>query len=136
MYDLSLGIEKKHLLTLFVPLLFLASSCGYDGPMLEVTELKSVLADPNQDIIVIDVRPKSLFEKGHIEGAINIPVEKLAEQTEQIKGMSGKIAVICVCGKRSLVAVKHLAQKGVTASLVVGGIKEWEAKGYPLKKNG
>ncbi len=38
----------------------------------------------NNDIIVIDVRSDSDYEKGHIEGAINIPLAKLREKAKSL----------------------------------------------------
>ncbi|MCP4675102.1 MAG: rhodanese-like domain-containing protein [Deltaproteobacteria bacterium] len=116
-------------------LLIMAGGCGYDGPSLAVKELKAALESPDKNLTVIDVRPKSQFDKGHVPGAKNLPLEEIEKKIEAIASMNGEVAIICTCGKRSLAAVKQLADKGITTTLVKGGMKKWKAEGYPKEKS-
>ena len=118
-----------------LPLLATTAGCGYDGPMLTVHELKAGLDDTSRTIHVLDVRPPSQYAKGHVPGAINLPLEKLGEKTEDITALEGEIAVICNCGKGALAAAKQLQGRGIPAALVKGGYKEWTAARYPIKKH-
>jgi len=110
----------------------LAFSCGYDGPSLNVAALKAKLdADPHA-LIVVDVRPRAMFEKGHVKGARNIPLEEIGEHLSELAASSRSLAVICTCGRRSLEAVEKLRAGGIEPFLVVGGMQEWEKAGYPM----
>ncbi len=123
-----------NLLAALVPVALFAVSCGYDGPSLDVVALKARLdADPNA-LLVVDVRPSALFEKGHIQGATNIPLEKIDSAASDIAALHRPIAVICTCGKRSLEAIERLRSRGVEPFLVVGGMLEWEKAGFPTTK--
>jgi rhodanese-related sulfurtransferase len=109
-----------------------ASACGYDGPSLDVAVLKAKLdADPGS-LLVVDVRPNALFGKGHIQGATNIPLEKIDSAASDLAALHRPIAVICTCGKRSLEAIGKLRARGLEPCLVVGGMLEWEKAGYPV----
>lgn len=110
-------------------------SCGYDGPMIIVQELKARLDDPKQKLTVVDVRPTADFAKGHVPEAINIPLPSLAGQTTAIAAMEGELAVICTCGRSALAAVKQLQSSGIPAILVEGGYKKWNAAGFPLARS-
>lgn len=109
-------------------------SCGYDGPMMSVDELKVAVEDPKQGVTVIDVRPAVQFGKGHVPGALNSPDGDLEQMSRWTDSAKGSVAIICTCGRRSLDAVKKLARQGRTTILVKGGMKQWEAEGYPLER--
>ena len=111
-------------------ILLTMGGCGYGGARLTVQELKDVVDSADREIVVIDVRPRSQFEKGHVPGAINFPLEEIEKKKESIVSMKGEVAIICTCGKRSLAAVKQLADSGITTTFVEGGMKKWEAAGY------
>ncbi len=122
------------LLTAVLVALFGVAGCGYDGPEITVQELNATLGDSERETTVIDVRPKNQFEKGHVPGARNYPLEVLPQESERIASLKGDVAIICTCGRRSLAAVKQLATKGIKSILVEGGMKKWEAAGYPVTK--
>ena len=107
------------------------SACGYDGPKLDTAELKAEIATMGDRLLVLDVRSRSQFEKSHIDGARNIPLEDLPAVKSEIARIGRKTAVICTCGRRSLEAVRILSEAGVAAILVEGGMTAWEAAGYP-----
>lgn len=54
----------------------------------------SDLLENFQDYFIIDVRSPEDYEKGHIEGSVNIPLNKLREQAQYID-KSKKIVVYC-----------------------------------------
>lgn len=91
-------------------------------------------ADPNA-FLVVDVRPVPLFDKGHIEGAKNIPIEQIDAHMDELIAAPKPVAVICTCGRRSLEAVKKLTVRGAKPMLVVGGMLEWEKAGYPTVRS-
>ncbi len=108
----------------------LTSACGYDGPSMDVAMLKRKLDTDAHSIVVVDVRPRSLFDKGHIETARNMPLEKFDAVKQEIARYNKPIAIICTCGRRSLEAIRKLQDIGLTAYLVVGGMNEWKKRGF------
>lgn len=55
--------------------------------------------------IIVDVRPHSDFEKGHIPHSINIPLENLSKSTNILKPYTD-IIFVCRTGTRSTQAMK------------------------------
>lgn len=82
---------------------------------------------------LIDVRTPAEFAEGHIEGAINIPVERF--DARAIPPVTGKQTILyCRSGRRSLRAAAMLAARDGAAIHLDGGIAAWEAAGQPVVK--
>lgn len=88
-------------------------------------EAKEIM-DSAEDYVLVDVREKDEYIKGHIEGAILIPygeIEKRAE--EEIADKEQVILVYCRSGRRSAIAAQALADMGYTNVKDFGGIIDW-----------
>lgn len=74
--------------------------------------------------VVIDVRTPQEFAAGHINGAINIPVDQIALGIRGIKWLKNdnSILVYCRSGRRSAHARAILEQQGFTRILDGGGM--------------
>ncbi len=82
--------------------------------------------------LLIDVRTPEEFNSGHIEGAVNIPVDALASRLNEVP--SGQpVVVYCRSGNRSAQASNILAQAGYSTVYDLGGIIDWTAQGYPIQ---
>jgi CRP-like cAMP-binding protein/rhodanese-related sulfurtransferase len=68
----------------------------------------------------LDVRSPADFQKGHIEGAVNIPVQQLHRRSLEL---DKNVSYICYCdtGSRSSAASFILKQHGLTAYVLKGG---------------
>jgi len=90
----------------------------------------------NQGATVIDVRDSAEYAKGHIEGSLGIPLDKLDKQLEQLTADKDKpIIVACNMGSRSPTACKKLAQQGFKDVYTLkGGMQAWEEENFPIKK--
>ena len=117
---------------LFLCAALLAAGCGYAGPKMSVEELKASVDGGSKDLVIVDVRPAAQYYRGHVKGAVNLPLEELDSGLGDLRGRSERLAFICTCGRRALEAVKRLEERGISATLVVGGYREWEQKGFPL----
>lgn len=73
---------------------------------------------------ILDVRTPAEFNSGHIEGAINIPVDQVANRIDEIKEMPTPVVAYCRSGNRSGMAVSILKQHGITDVTNGGGIDE------------
>lgn len=79
----------------------------------------------NNNVTILDVRGRDEYERGHLFGAINIPVDELIERHQEIS--ENKVIVI-YCGKgagRSDRAAKILNENGRKALWLEGGYLEW-----------
>ncbi len=95
---------------------------------ISVKNLKSKLKKDN--LLLLDVRSKTEFEKGKldgIEGSINIPLTAIANDVKQLDPHKEKeVCVICGSGKRSNVAAKILENYGFQDIKVLeGGLRAY-----------
>ncbi len=91
----------------------------YEGPI-SLTKAKSLLKEGYQ---LVDVRTPEEYQKGNIEGAINIPLDIL-DKSHRIPKHGAML--YCKSGMRSLDAVKRLKKMGVKNVLNFGSIDRWE----------
>lgn len=74
------------------------------------TDLKQILAD---GAIVLDVRTKSEFDAGHIQGSKHIPLDSLRPKLDQIKKLNKPVITVCRSGNRSAMAKTILKNNGI-----------------------
>lgn len=96
-----------------------------------------LLEQVKQDLVtVLDVRPKEEFEAGHVQGAINIPIEELEQHFE---GFDPKQEIVAYCrGPHCILAfdaVAKLREKGFSARRLENGYPEWMVAGFPIEQN-
>lgn len=60
---------------------------------------------------LVDVRTPSEFNSGHIEGAVNIPVQVIEQRVSEIP-TDKKVVVYCRSGARSGAAERYLRERG------------------------
>lgn len=65
-----------------------------------------------QNAKVIDVRSPMEFNFGHVDGAVNIPLETIAARLEELRDYTETLVLCCASGGRSAMACQFLAQKG------------------------
>lgn len=80
--------------------------------------------------IILDVRSHGEYVTGHIEGSINIPVNKLSENMNKLKSKNNPIITCCASGMRSASAKGLLESKGYTR-VINGG--SWQSLKKKLK---
>ena len=84
--------------------------------------------------LLIDVRTPEEFASGHIEGAVNIPVEEMQGRLDEIPGDT-PIVVYCRSGNRSATAARILTDADYAPVYDLGGIQDWVAEGLPITVN-
>jgi rhodanese-related sulfurtransferase len=105
---------------------------GFVSPLLAVTKMN------NGDTVVIDVREHDEFNKGHIENAVNLPLSKIKEHTENLDTYKNtQVLIVCQDGTRSSNAGKLLTNAGLKDVFVItGGMQAWqEDYKLPIKVN-
>lgn len=78
--------------------------------------------------ILLDVRTKEEFSDGHIEGAVNLPLDRITQAEESFPDFSVPLFVYCRSGARSSQAVAMLQQMGYEAARNIGGILHWKGE--------
>jgi NADPH-dependent 2,4-dienoyl-CoA reductase/sulfur reductase-like enzyme/rhodanese-related sulfurtransferase len=79
-----------------------------------------------KDDLLIDVRTKEEFEAGHIENALNIPVDDLRDRINEIDP-NKKIYTYCRAGLRGYLAQRILNQNGYNSIVnLSGGYQLWQ----------
>lgn len=103
-----------------------------------VNPTQATLLINREDAQVIDIRDAGEFSGGHLQGAKNIPLAKLAESAVQIEKMKGKpVIVCCTTGVRSLKAVAEVEKLGIEKVVSLdGGVQAWATAGLPLTGKG
>jgi uncharacterized membrane protein YdjX (TVP38/TMEM64 family)/rhodanese-related sulfurtransferase len=104
-------------------------------PMLAVDEIKRRL-DAGEKFVLLDVRSAADFagEKGHIAGALNIPLEELAARQGELESRREQpVLLVCTTDRRSSKAAEQLAAAGFAGVRVVqGGMTAWRERGWPV----
>ena len=86
-----------------------------------------------EEIELIDVRTPAEFREIHVEGARNIPLDRLTA-TDATAGRNGiPLYLICQGGTRGKQACEKLIAAGVTNVInVEGGTRAWDQAGLPV----
>jgi rhodanese-related sulfurtransferase len=96
----------------------------------DVGEARGLIAEKT-GLVILDVRTVSEFESGHLEGAINIPVEVLSSHLSGLN-QNDELLVYCRTGNRSTTAVGILRESGYDKVYHMdGGITSWNSAGFP-----
>ncbi len=77
-------------------------------------------------ITLLDVRTSAEYERGHIDGFRNIPVDELRERLGELD-RDKPLYVICQSGLRSYIACRILAQEGFDCRNFSGGYRFYAA---------
>ena len=102
---------------------------------IDVKTAHDVISDgiyPN--LIILDVRTQSEYEKGHLKKSILIPVTALKSRINELSQyINTEIIVYCHIGSRSSQASKILDSNNFTKIYnILGGIKAWESANYSV----
>ncbi|MGH8874192.1 MAG: ArsR/SmtB family transcription factor [Acidimicrobiia bacterium] len=86
-------------------------------------------------VTVLDVRPRSEYEAGHLPGARSVPIEELRERLGELVEED---EVVAYCRGRFCAyahqAVRLLKEGGVVARRLEDGVPQWAATGLPLDR--
>lgn len=104
----------------------IAKTINFTIPVVGVEELKEI----QEDVIILDARPKGEYEVSHIEGAKRIGYKKLDES--QLEGIDKdeQIVIYCSIGYRSEKVGEKLKKMGYkNVYNLYGSIFEWVNQG-------
>lgn len=85
------------------------------------TQAKELVA---KGAILLDVRTPGEFAAGHIDGAINIPVQDLGTRLSELDKTKATV-VYCASGARSSAAMSQMKEGGFVQVYDLGGRSNW-----------
>ena len=77
-------------------------------------------------ITLLDTRTPGEYQRGHVDGFVNIPVDNLREHLDEIP-KEKPVYVMCQSGLRSYIATRILEGNGYTAYNFSGGFRFYDA---------
>jgi rhodanese-related sulfurtransferase len=118
-------------LSLFLALFltgFYEGTVGSDGAMLKQylppEKLKELVDKPDSSIWIIDVRPASAYQKGHIPTAKSFPSSTILIRLGELS-KDKYLILYCETGGRAYDVFKKLEKQGYTRLMVWGGVSRW-----------
>jgi len=101
---------------------------NYLGEEVEAIDSDELVARMRRkDVVLVDVRPESEFDAGHIEGARSIPLDQLEAHLDELPKSKEVIAYcrgpFCVMAEE---AVRRLQAAGLSARRLDKGWPEWK----------
>jgi rhodanese-related sulfurtransferase len=88
-----------------------------------------------EDALVVDVREPGEYGAGHILGARNVPLSRVADAADLGKRKDRPLILYCDSGDRSGKATSVLKKQGFARVVnLSGGIGAWQQAGLPVEK--
>ncbi|MCL1059359.1 rhodanese-like domain-containing protein [Shewanella sp. Choline-02u-19] len=103
-----------------------------------VNHQEATLLMNKQEATVVDVRGKEEFKKGHIVGAINVPLAEI--KNNQLgtleNSKASPIIMVCNAGMTSSQAAQLMVKHGFeNVNNLKGGMGEWQSSNLPVSKS-
>ena len=103
-----------------------------------VNHQEATLMINKEDAKVVDVRGKEEFKKGHIVGAINLPLADI--KNNQLGNLenakASPIIMVCNAGMTSSQAAQLMVNHGFeNVNNLKGGMGEWQSNNLPVSKS-
>jgi len=91
---------------------------------------------PDDDLFVLDIRPREQFHEGHIDGSRNVPVYDAVrdgdpdalDRIADAVPADAEVVTVCKMGVVARTATSHLDEQGHDAVTLAGGMRGW--RGY------
>ncbi|MFB6268988.1 MAG: rhodanese-like domain-containing protein, partial [Halobacterium sp.] len=92
-------------------------------------EVKEKL-DAGEDVQIVDIRQPAEYERGHIPGAINVPMGELPSKVDDLE-WGDDIVVACPVGQSSIQAARLIGsyedvEDAESVRSMSGGYQEWD----------
>ncbi len=82
--------------------------------------------DQKKGMMILDVRTNKDYERGHIPGAIHVPLSDIGDKIKKLK-KDKELVVYCQNGNRSIWAIKRLMGMGYKNLFnLKGGYSAWK----------
>ncbi|AXY26159.1 rhodanese [Suicoccus acidiformans] len=85
------------------------------------------LVEGDRDLNILDVRPKDLYDKGHVPGAVHFPLNDIEDNLDELDKNKSYYA-ICHDGKGSKKATEILTKHGFDVTNVEKGVPDYKGE--------
>ena len=120
-------------LTLILGLVF-CSHILAEVELIDASVLKKRIENPDNNLILLDVRTVKEYQSGHIKNSINIPHDQLilnVNVLDQYRNQS--IVVFCRSGRRAQLVIDTLIENKFNQIVdLEGDILAWKTSGFPV----
>lgn len=119
---------KEHVLPELTQMFFRNASTDKNGAYQRITSEKAkAMIEEQGYLVILDVRNQDEYDRGHIPGAVLLPLRSIDELSaaEVIPTKDTSVLVYCQSGGRSKTAAKTLVGLGYTQIYDLGGIVNW-----------
>jgi len=97
----------------------------------------NVMAEATTGALLLDVRSPAEFRSGRVQGAVNLPLERVNATTVRalLQGREqATVLLLCASGGRARSAAQRLASSGLKTLVVQGGTNSCEQAGLPIER--
>lgn len=114
---------------------------GFVGENIMTGKVKQFYGDDYshlpENAVKLDVRTEAEYGRGHVEGAVNIPLDSLRERLGELDEFKDKVLYVnCQSALRSYIACRILAQNGFDCYNLAGGYRLYETVTKDMEFNG
>jgi rhodanese-related sulfurtransferase len=111
-------------------------ACNGGAPGVRLISQDTLLGEPPDGVVILDVRTEAEYASGHVPDAVNIPHDELAARLAELGAeTSAPIVVYCERGGRATAAEGVLLDAGYANVLhLEGDMSAWRASGRPTEK--
>lgn len=85
-------------------------------------------------VSLIDTREAPVYQRAHLPGAVNIPLEEIEGRLAELHMLPGAPLVYCRAGDKTKDLVERMTKQGVPLSFIEGGVLAWEASGFSVER--
>ncbi len=105
-----------------IAVLFVAMTLNARRPKAPIAELKKAVQEGAK---LVDVRTEGEYAAGHVDGALNLPLNELDRRAKEIGSRKIPVIVYCHSGSRSMVAAGILKRAGFATVFDLGAMGNW-----------
>ncbi|EYF01698.1 thioredoxin [Chondromyces apiculatus] len=87
-----------------------------------------------QQVVAVDTREASAFNRAHIPGAVNMPIEEIEGRLAELHMLAGAPVLYCRSGDKTKDLATKMAEGGMPVAFLEGGFLQWEAEMLPIER--
>jgi thioredoxin 1 len=95
-------------------------------------ELAQLISE--QQVVAVDTREPSAFNRAHIPGAVNMPLEEIGNRLAELHMLPGAPVLYCRSGDKTKDLAAKMAEEGTPVAFLEGGFLQWEAELLPIER--